>query len=106
MNANDLRQILADALDGAAEHLRGGISDQPIAAPPQPKRESFDPLPGITKPTLTVDEAAGILGVSAWSVYASIRAGEFPALRVGRRLLVPTHALRRWMAEPMGSRVE
>ena len=83
--------------------LRGGISDQLIAAP-APKRESFDPLPGITKPTLTVDEAAGLLGVSAWSVYASIRAGEFPALRVGRRLLVPTHALRRWMAEPDGAR--
>ena len=90
MNANDLRQIFADALDGAAERLRGGISDQLIAAPVQPKRESFDPLPGITKPTLTVDE-----------VYASIHAGEFPALRVGRRLLVPTQALRRWMAEPM-----
>jgi len=104
MDANDLRQILADALDGAAERLRGGISDLPIAAPAQPNRESFDPLPGITKPTLTVEEAAALLGVSAWSVYASIRAGEFPALRVGRRLLVPTHALRRWMAEPDGAR--
>ena len=103
MTANELRQILVDALDGAADRLRGGISDQPIAAPVQPKRESFDPLPGIIKPTLTVDEAAGLVGVSAWSVYASIRAGEFPALRVGRRLLVPTHALRRWMAEPGGA---
>jgi hypothetical protein len=78
MTANDLRQILADALDGAAECLRGGISGQPVAAPAQPKSESSDPLAGITKPTLTVDEAAGLLGVS---VYASIRAGEFPALR-------------------------
>jgi excisionase family DNA binding protein len=102
MTANELRQILADALDGAAERLRGGISDQPIAATAQPKRESSDPLPGITKPTLTVDEAAGLLGLSAWSVYASIRTGEFPALRVGRRLLVPTHALRSWMANPDG----
>jgi excisionase family DNA binding protein len=68
------------------------------------RQESSDSLPGITKPTLTVDEAAGLLGVSTWSVYASIRAGEFPALRVGRRLLVPTHALRRWMAEPDGAR--
>jgi hypothetical protein len=64
MNANDLRQILADALDGAAERLRDGIGGQPIAASAQPKRESPDPLPGITKPTLTVDEAAGLLGVS------------------------------------------
>ncbi len=104
MNANDLRQILADALDGVAERLRGGISDQLIPVPTQPKRESFDPLPGITKPTLTVGEAAGLLGVSAWSVYASIRAGEFPALRVGRRLLIPTHALRHWMAELDGAR--
>jgi len=79
MDANDLRQILADALDGAAERLRGQL----IAAPAQPKRDLFDPLPGIIKPTLTVDEAAGLLGVSAWTVYASIRADDFPAPRVG-----------------------
>ncbi len=43
--------------------------------------------------TLTVDEAAQLLGISRGSAYAAARAGDIPAIRVGRRLLVPRHAL-------------
>ncbi len=43
--------------------------------------------------TLTVEEAAQLLGISRGSAYAAARAGDIPAIRVGRRLLVPRHAL-------------
>ncbi|MGI8578630.1 MAG: helix-turn-helix domain-containing protein [Nocardioidaceae bacterium] len=50
------------------------------------------------RPTLTVwPEVAGILGLSKASAYAAVERGEIPALRIGRRLLVPTAALRRML---------
>lgn len=47
------------------------------------------------QPTLTVVEAAALLGVGRDSLYAAIDRGEVPSLRIGRRLVVPTAALRR-----------
>jgi excisionase family DNA binding protein len=41
------------------------------------------------KATLTVDEAALILGVSRNSAYQAARAGELPTIKIGKRLLVP-----------------
>jgi excisionase family DNA binding protein len=47
------------------------------------------------RPTLTLDETAPILGISRDSAYKGAAAGEIPTIRIGRRLLVPTAALRR-----------
>lgn len=52
----------------------------------------------VSERVLRVDDVARILGVSTWSIYEAIKAGEMPALHVGRRILVPTHALRGWMS--------
>jgi len=52
---------MADAPEGAAELLRGGIRDQPSPAPAAETR-IVRSTAGITKPTLTVDEAAALLG--------------------------------------------
>jgi excisionase family DNA binding protein len=41
------------------------------------------------KATLTVDEAALILGVSRNSAYQAARTGELPTIKIGKRLLVP-----------------
>ncbi len=43
--------------------------------------------------TLTVEEVATILGISRNGTYEAIRRGEIPALRLGRRLVVPRQAL-------------
>ena len=40
------------------------------------------------KLTGTVDEAADALGVSRNSAYEGVKAGEIPAIRVGKRILV------------------
>ncbi len=50
------------------------------------------------RPTLSVwPETAGILNLSKASAYAAVERGEIPAIRIGRRLLVPTAALRRML---------
>lgn len=45
--------------------------------------------------TLTVAEAAEILGISRGSAYAAAQSGDLPTIRFGRRLLVPKKALSR-----------
>jgi excisionase family DNA binding protein len=46
--------------------------------------------------TFTVEEAGcEILGLSKCSAYAAVNSGELPAIRIGRRWIVPRHALER-----------
>jgi excisionase family DNA binding protein len=47
---------------------------------------------------LTIDEVARILQVSAQTVRRAIKAGEIPAVRIGRNLRVREVALRRLIA--------
>jgi excisionase family DNA binding protein len=54
--------------------------------------------PCLTRPdreplTLSVPEAAKLLGVSPDLVYDLVAVGELPALRLGRRIVVPRRAL-------------
>lgn len=53
------------------------------------------PNPGLEdRLTITVDEAARLLGISRGAAYEAVRAGAIPTLRIGRRLLVLTTPLR------------
>ena len=49
--------------------------------------------------TLTVQEAADLLGISRGLAYEKCRGGEIPSIRIGRRLLVPRVALERMLEE-------
>ena len=42
----------------------------------------------IERATLTVDETARVLGIGRNRLYQSIREGQLPVLRMGRRILV------------------
>lgn len=44
----------------------------------------------VDKPTVTVAQAAQILGIGRASAYIAIERGQIPALRFGRMLRVPT----------------
>lgn len=44
-------------------------------------------------PTLSVSEASEVLGISRRSAYRAATRGDLPAIRIGRRLLVPTSRL-------------
>jgi excisionase family DNA binding protein len=52
-----------------------------------------------TKPTLTVEEAGRVLGVSRTIAYAMARDGRWPVIRANTRLIIPTVAFLRWMDE-------
>ncbi len=43
--------------------------------------------------TITVEEAAVALGISRTLAYESVRRGELPVIRIGRRILIPALAL-------------
>ena len=51
-----------------------------------------------TRQTVTVEEAAKLLGIGRGSAYEAVRRGELPAIRLGKRLVVPRAALDRLLA--------
>lgn len=51
----------------------------------------------LASPTTTVPLAGKALGISRNAAYAAAGRGELPTLRFGRRLIVPTAALRRML---------
>jgi excisionase family DNA binding protein len=54
-------------------------------------------------PTLTVEQAAQMLGVSRNHAYAAVKARELPSLKLGRRVLIPTRPLLAMLGiEPTG----
>jgi excisionase family DNA binding protein len=74
---------LADALTPSASGPGGG-GKAAGAAPASAERL-----------TLTVEEAASILGISRAGAYDAVQRGEIPSIRIGRRILVPRAALDR-----------
>ncbi len=44
-------------------------------------------------PTITVEQAGEVLGISRRSAYRAATNGELPTIKLGRRLLVPTARL-------------
>ncbi len=49
--------------------------------------------------TLTVDQAAKLLGISRNLAYELVRLGQIPSVRLGRRIVVPRAALERLLEE-------
>jgi len=43
--------------------------------------------------TLTVEEAARLLGISRALAYELVRDGEIPSLRLGRRIVIPRRVI-------------
>jgi excisionase family DNA binding protein len=48
--------------------------------------------------TISVEEAAMILGISRGAAYANAKSGALPTIRLGKRLLVPKAALEKLLA--------
>lgn len=55
--------------------------------------------------TVTVNEAAKLLGIARVSAYALAKTGGLPTIRLGRRLVVPKKALARMLetTEPVAA---
>jgi excisionase family DNA binding protein len=56
---------------------------------------SLDQLGG--QATITIEQAAQVLGLGRTAAYDAARRGELPTRRLGRRLLVPVPALLTWL---------
>jgi len=50
--------------------------------------------------TMSVSEAAGVLGISRAFAYVLVARGELPSLRLGRRVVVPRRALEQLIEKP------
>ena len=50
------------------------------------------------KLTMTVNEAALVLGLSRNSCYQAVETGSIPSIRIGKRILIPRYALERLLA--------
>ena len=48
---------------------------------------------------LRAEEAAHMLGIGRTKIYEMIARGEIPALRIGRLVRVPRHALEEWISD-------
>ena len=59
---------------------------------------SLDELPAM----LTAAELAGALGISRAGAYALLHRRGFPALRIGKRLMVPKDKLAAWIDHNTG----
>jgi excisionase family DNA binding protein len=49
----------------------------------------------LRKPTITIDQAAKVLGISRAKAYEAARTGELTVLKFGKRRPVPTAPIRR-----------
>jgi excisionase family DNA binding protein len=47
--------------------------------------------------TVTVEEAASVLGLGRSAAYEAARRGEIPSRRLGRRIVIPVPLLLQWL---------
>lgn len=51
------------------------------------------------KLTYSVPEAAQLLGINYVKMYELAKRADFPAIRIGRRIVIPKTAFERWLEE-------
>jgi excisionase family DNA binding protein len=51
----------------------------------------------LSHPTVSVDVAAELLGISRASAFRAVHRGQLPAIRLGRRIVIPTAELRQML---------
>lgn len=56
-------------------------------------------MPTRTARTVSVQEAAALLGISRNHAFRCVQRGEIPSVRVGRRVLIPASYIDRVLAE-------
>ena len=88
-----VHQVVAEVLrrlDGTA-----ALQQEPVYLDNSIPQQSS---PG-TKMTLTVREAAEMIGISKPKMYELIREGEIPSIHVGKKIVIARQALLDWLSE-------
>ena len=81
--------------DKGSRLVRGDPSESLVLLPARPKHPDRDLPDPKSEPTVTVDRAARVLGISRSLAFRAIESREIPSIRIGRRVLVPTRPLLR-----------
>jgi excisionase family DNA binding protein len=58
-----------------------------------------------TRPTISVREAAEMLGIGKSAAYAAVANGEIPAIRIGKRLVIPRYRILNMIYAPTKEQV-
>jgi excisionase family DNA binding protein len=82
-----------DRADARAVPSHGALGSRVDADDPMPAGAGLDDEDRSLPPFLTPREAATRLRVSVWAVYDAVKAGTLPAVRVGRAIRIPRHAV-------------
>ena len=56
--------------------------------------------------TISVPEMAKKLGISRSIAYELVKSRNFPALRIGKRFIIPVAELEKWLSESASERIE
>lgn len=75
------------------------MHDSSVTRSPQLFAASGSPDSGSTPLLVGIEEVARLLNVSSRTVWTLTVSGSLPHLRIGRRVLYPVDAVRRWTAE-------
>ncbi|WP_242847461.1 helix-turn-helix domain-containing protein [Syntrophomonas zehnderi] len=88
MSQQDIQKVM-EGLRVLVEWLQRGKETKL----PQKVESTWSNIPEV----LQVNELAEVLNVSRWTAYELCRRSDFPAVRIGRRILVRKDQLRAWM---------
>ena len=53
----------------------------------------------MSRPTCSVEQAAQVLGIGRTQAYRAVTKGEIRSVKIGKRVLVPTNAIREFLAK-------
>jgi excisionase family DNA binding protein len=92
--ADGIDRVFADKFtDLASAHWTAEVLSAALASAERRRQIGGEKL------TLTVPEAAALLGISRMSAYAAVREGTIRSLKIGRRILVSRAALHQLLAQ-------
>ena len=60
----------------------------------------------VEKLTYSVKEAAAVVGIGYIGMYQLCNREDFPAIRIGKRIVIPKDGLQRWLARQSGEVLE
>jgi excisionase family DNA binding protein len=80
----------------SVRQANGALRSEALDMPTNSQRVELEQIRART--TITIPEAASLLGIGRTAAYEAARRGELPTRRLGRRLVVPVPWLLSWLA--------
>lgn len=94
-----LKVIVSTPYVGIVSHELFNHNTQMVTLSNPTHRKRKEGKVNMAKLTLSVPEAADVLGVSSTKMYEIVKIKGFPTIHVGKRILVSAKGLERWIEE-------